>query len=71
MGSGLAFFAAPGLLGGMGLGVAGGLAKVRSVQSSPFLLSFPSFLLRLFDLLGSRYPTGQSTLSLSRKLELG
>lgn len=30
MGSGLAFFAAPGLLGGMGLGLAGGLAKVCS-----------------------------------------
>jgi len=48
MGSGLAFFAAPGLLGGMGLGLAGGLAKVCS---STFTSSrFPFFLPSLASL---------------------
>lgn len=43
MGSGLAFFAAPGLLGGMGLGLAGGLAKVcLSLSLFLFLLSLSS-----------------------------
>lgn len=39
LGSGLAFFAAPGILGGMGIGLATAVAKV----CLPFLSQIPSF----------------------------
>ena len=47
LGSGVAFFAAPGLLGGMGLGLAGGLAKVCLLLSLFLLHSSSLFPLSL------------------------